>query len=310
MCLKASPDGMHLVQPVLAQWTPSAQTNDNQPASSWRMTRKNPMTKPAAFFREAGAGPGVVCLHSNASNSSQWRGLLDILSPEYRVLAPDSYGSGKSADWASDRVIALKNEVEFIEPVIAAAGDPFCLVGHSYGAAVALIAALAHPGRVRAMALYEPTLFSLVDAESPSPNAADGIRQTVQAAGNALDERNPNDAAKHFIDYWMGESSWDNTPDARKQPIAASIVNVRRWGHALFTEPAPLEAFRTLHIPVLYMVGKNSPPSAQAVARLLTAALPRVEVVAFDGLGHMGPITHPQPVNEVIARFLASQANP
>jgi pimeloyl-ACP methyl ester carboxylesterase len=39
------------------------------------------------------------------------------------------------------------------------------LVGHSYGAAVALIAALATPGRVRAMALYEPTLFALLDAE-------------------------------------------------------------------------------------------------------------------------------------------------
>lgn len=268
------------------------------------------MAQPPAFFREAGAGPGVVCLHSNASNSSQWRGLLDLLSPKYRVLAPDSYGAGKSADWASDRVIALKDEVDFIASVLAAAGDPFCLVGHSYGAAVALIAALAQPGRVRALALYEPTLFSLIDAVSPSPNDADGIRQTVHAAGRALDARNPDDAAKHFIDYWMGSSSWDHTPESRKPPIAASIVNVRRWGHALFTEPTPLEAFRSLHIPVLYMVGKNSPPSAQAVARLLTGALPRVEVVEFDGLGHMGPITHPQPVNEAIAHFLASQANP
>ncbi len=268
------------------------------------------MAQPVAFYREAGAGPGVVCLHSNASNSSQWRGLLDLLSPTYRVLAPDTYGAGKSADWPSDRVIALRDEVAFIEPVLAAAGDPFFLVGHSYGAAVALIAALAHPGRVRAVALYEPTLFSLVDAESPAPNAADGIRHTVHACGKALDEGRPNDAAKHFIDYWMGASSWEHTPDTRKPPITASIVNVRRWGHALFTETAPLEAFRALNIPVLYMVGKNSPPSGQAVARLLTGVLPRVEVVAFDGLGHMGPITHPQPVNEAIARFLASQAKP
>jgi pimeloyl-ACP methyl ester carboxylesterase len=267
------------------------------------------MALPVAFFREAGAGPGVVCLHSNASNSSQWRGLSDCLSPKYRVLAPDSYGSGKSADWASDRVIALQDEVDFIEPVLAAAGDPFFLVGHSYGAAVALIAALAHPGRVQAMALYEPTLFSLVDAQSPSPNAADGIRQAVHASSMALDERNPNDAARHFIDYWMGSSSWDNTPESRRLPIAASIVNVRRWAHALLTEPTPLEAFRALQIPVLYMVGKKSPQSALGVSRLLTGVLPRVEVVEFDGLGHMGPITHPQPVNEVIARFLASQAN-
>jgi len=57
----------------------------------------------------------------------------------------------------------------------------------------------------------------------------------------------------------------------------------------------------------LYMVGKKSPQSALGVARLLTVALLRVEVVEFDGLGHIGPITHPQQVNKVTARFLASQ---
>ena len=36
---------------------------------------------PDVFFREAGRGPGVVCLHSNASSSSQWRALMDGLAP-------------------------------------------------------------------------------------------------------------------------------------------------------------------------------------------------------------------------------------
>jgi pimeloyl-ACP methyl ester carboxylesterase len=44
--------------------------------------------------------------------------------------------------------------------------------------------------------------------------------------------------------------------------------------------------------------------SAHGVARLLTATLPRVEVVAFDTLGHMGPITDPDTVNAAIARSL------
>jgi pimeloyl-ACP methyl ester carboxylesterase len=52
------------------------------------------------------------------------------------------------------------------------------------------------------------------------------------------------------------------------------------------------------------MVGKRSTPSAHGVARLLTAALPRIEVVEFENLGHMGPITHPDAVNEAIGRFL------
>ncbi|MGQ0764186.1 MAG: alpha/beta fold hydrolase [Gemmatimonadota bacterium] len=46
------------------------------------------------------------------------------------------------------------------------AGDRFSLVGHSYGGAVALLAALKYRSRVRSLALYEPTLFALVDADT------------------------------------------------------------------------------------------------------------------------------------------------
>lgn len=256
------------------------------------------------FVREAGTGPGVVCMHANASTSGQWRGLMDRLAPKLHVLAPDSYGAGKSPDWPSDRRIRLLDEVRLIEPVLVSAGSPLTLVGHSYGAAVALIAALANPGRVRAMALYEPVLFSLLDAETPPPNDADGIRDAVDMAGLALDAGNREAAAECFIDYWMGRGAWKRTPEDRKAPIAASVANVRRWGHALFTEPTPLEAFRSLDIPVLYMVGRRSPASARGVARLLASALPRVELLELDGLGHMGPITHPHLVNDLIARYL------
>jgi pimeloyl-ACP methyl ester carboxylesterase len=256
------------------------------------------------FFREAGTGPGVVCIHSNASTSGQWRALMELLAPKFRVLAPDSYDSGKGPRWPSDRIIRLRDEVALIEPVLARAGSPLALVGHSYGAAVALIAALANPGRVRAMAVYEPTLFSLLDAEKPAPNEADGIRNAVADASVALDVGNQDDAAERFIDYWMGSGTWKQTPEQRKAPIAASVTNVRRWAHALFTEPTPLSAFRSLDVPILYLVGKRSTQSAHGVARLLANALPLVELVEFEDLDHMGPVTHPEPVNEVIAQFL------
>ena len=256
------------------------------------------------FFREAGTGPGVVCLHANASTSSQWRGLMDRLAPKFHVLAADSYGAGKSPNWPSDLSIRLLDEVALIEPVLARAGSPLALVGHSYGAAVALIAALTNPGRVRAMALYEPVLFSLLDAETPPPNDADGIRDAVDTAGLALEAGNQDAAAECFIDYWMGRGAWKRTPEQRRPSIAASLMNVRRWGHALFTEPTPLEAFRALDVPVLYMVGACSTASARGVARLLASTLPRVELLELDDLGHMGPITHPDLVNDVIARYL------
>jgi pimeloyl-ACP methyl ester carboxylesterase len=259
---------------------------------------------PIPFFREAGTGPGVVCLHSNASTSGQWRDLTVLLAPKFRVIAPDSYDCGKSPRWPSDRLIRLCDEVDLIEPILERAGSPLALVGHSYGAAVALIAAVANPGRIRAIALYEPTLFALIDTERPAPNEADGIRDAVADAGAALDAGNRDAAAERFIDYWMHPGAWTRTPAERKSSIAASVTNIRRWSHALFTEPTPLEAFRSLDVPVLYMLGKRSTASAHGVARLLATALPRIELVEFEHLGHMGPVTHPGAVNEAVKRFL------
>ena len=256
------------------------------------------------FLRQSGSGPGVVCLHSNASSSSQWRGLMELLSPNHAVFAPDSYGAGKSPDFHSDREISLQDEVRLIEPVLAMAGSPYSLVGHSYGAAVALIAAVANPGYVKAMALFEPTLFSLVDSHSTMRRDADGIKSAVAAAAQALDEGHKDAAARHFIDYWMGSGSWESTAAQRKPAIAESMVNVRRWGHALMTEQTSPSAFAKLDFPVLYMLGEYSPRSAHAVSEILIPQLPDVKVVRFAGLGHMAPITHPDVINAEIARFL------
>ena len=264
------------------------------------------MAPPLPHVREAGAGPSVVCLHANASSSSQWRGLMDRLAPQFHVWAADGYGAGKSPPWPVDRVLGLQDEVALLEPVFAAAGDGLLLVGHSYGAAVALKATLMHPGRVRALALYEPTLFGLLDAQAPPPNAADGIRQAVVDAEAALAQGDPAAAAGHFIDYWMGAGAWAATPEARRGPIVAAIANVGGWGRALFGEPATLADWARVDVPVLLMTGSESPASSLGVARLLAQALPRVQVAAFDGLGHMGPVTHPDTVNDALARFLDS----
>ncbi len=264
-----------------------------------------PTRRAEPFFREAGAGPGVVCIHSNASTSGQWRGLMDLLAPRFHVLAPDSYDAGDGPHWPSDRVISLSDEAALIEPVLATAGSPLSLVGHSYGAAVALAAAVANPRRVRAMALYEPTLFALLYAEHGAWDDAQGIRAAVDDGTAALDAGDPDAAAERFIDYWMGEGAWKQTPDSRKKPIALSVMNLRRWAHALFTEPLPLDALRSLDVPVLLMTGRRSTDSARAVARLIATALPRLELVEFEHLGHMGPVTHPDEVNRTIEQFLS-----
>ena len=100
-----------------------------------------------------------------------------------------------------------------------------------------------------------------------------------------------------------GACRWRSFTKARPA-ITESVRNVRRWARALFGEPTPLAVFSQLEMPVLYMTGKESPVSSLGVARLLVPALPRVRSMEFEGLGHMGPITHPDIVNTAIARYL------
>ena len=153
--------------------------------------------------------------------------------------------------------------------------------------------------------LYEPTLFAWLAAESPPPNEADGIRGAVTGAIAALDAGDPGGAAECFLDFWMEPGTWARMPESRRDPVLASIVAVRGWAHALMGERTPLSAFATLDIPVLLMRGTESPASSLGVARLLAKTLPRVEVLDLPGVGHMGPITHPELVDDAIARFLA-----
>jgi len=261
------------------------------------------MTKASAAFRESGTGPAVVCLHANASSSSQWRSLMELLAPRFRMLAADSYGAGKSPPPPPGGA-TLKDEVALLEPVLARAGERFSLVGHSYGGAIALIAAAMFPQRIHAMALYEPTLFALVEAQSPPPNDVDGIRNTVASAVAALEAGDAAGAARFFIDFWMGSASFDRMPERNRQAIAEAITQVPGWKKALFEEPMPLAAFGALQCPVLLLTGSASPLSSRAVARRLATVLPNVEVVELEGLGHMAPVSHPDRVNPHIAQFL------
>ncbi|WBY01415.1 alpha/beta hydrolase [Ramlibacter tataouinensis] len=262
------------------------------------------------YVREAGAGPTVLCLHANASHSGQWRPLMDPLSGRFRVLAADTYGAGKSPPTPPGRPLRLADEVELIHALLASAPEGVHLVGHSYGAAIAFKAALMHPPRVLSLAVYEPTLFAMVDRDTPRPNGTEGIQQVVREGIADLERGDAEAAARAFIDFWMGEGSYERTPPERRPSIVDSCRNLPQWSHALLTEPATLDELRQVSVPVLYMVGGRSPESSRCVAERVIPVLPNVRWVDFPDLGHMAPVTHPEPVNAAIAAFLDKVAAP
>jgi pimeloyl-ACP methyl ester carboxylesterase len=261
-------------------------------------------TRSHAYTHETEAGDPVVCIHASASSAAQWTSLADRLGDRYRPLAVDLHGAGRSPAWRGDRRLTLADEVALLEPALAATGARFHLVGHSYGGAVALKIALAHPHWVASLTVYEPVLFSLLMADDPEQPAAREIDAVRADTGAAADRGDLHGAGARFVDYWTGAGTWAAMSERRRAAIAAAMSGLKDQWHAVFEEPAPLAALGRLDMPALCLIGARSPASSRAVSRLLMKTLPRAMAVELEGVGHMGPVTHAERVNALIEQHL------
>ena len=178
-----------------------------------------------------------------------------------------------------------------------AAGGPFHLVGHSYGGAVAVRAALTYPGCFRSLVLIEPVLFGLLIAEDPHQPAAREVVALCQHTRAAVEVGALDSAARRFIDYWMGTGTWAGMPPQQRATVAQAMPGVRSQWTAIFAETTPLPAYSLLDLPILYLVGSKSPPSTRAVTRLLSQALPNVTLTRTEGRGPHGA-PHPSRPRE------------
>ena len=86
----------------------------------------------------------------------------------------DLYGHGVQSEWCGESPLTLADEVALVEPILHEGGRVH-LVGHSYGAAVALKAAQLHPYAVRSLVVYEPVMFRWLFDEDPNSDMARGV---------------------------------------------------------------------------------------------------------------------------------------
>ena len=87
---------------------------------------------------------------------------MEQLGDRYHVIAADLYGSGKSPAWPGERPLWIDDQIAFLAPAFERAGERFHLVGHSFGGAIALKAALGLKPRLASLVLYEPVLFAVL----------------------------------------------------------------------------------------------------------------------------------------------------
>jgi len=251
-----------------------------------------------------GARPTIVALHASSSSGGQWAPLAAYGAPHVDTVAVDLHGHGLGPALPAPDHNVLAEDVARVAKISERIGGGVHLVGHSYGGATALRVALAIPGRIRSVTVYEPVLFGVLrDCYGRGRPAAE-VLEIARAVRRHVRAGMRETAARLFIDYWSGAGTWDTLPEARQMGHAARMPVIAAQFESLIRDPVGLEQFKTLDVPVLCIVGRQTRAPVVRIAELVAGALPHASVERVAGLGHMGPVTHPLAFAERVVEFV------
>jgi pimeloyl-ACP methyl ester carboxylesterase len=248
----------------------------------------------------------VLVLHATLSSSVQLVGLGAQLSDLGGVLLLDRRGSGGSTMPRPTAVSVARHVGDALATLDACGVEQAILVGHSFGAVVALELAARHPDRVKAVAAWEPPLIPL--ASEPDRSRLLNVADLV-AAAHAVG--GPAAAAEAFFGVVSGPGAWQLLRPAQRAAIGAA-------GDGALADAAmpdlDIDGLSAIRCPVVLATGGLSDAFYATIVEALAKRLPTTRVARVPGLRHTGPITRPDAfaalVRELAAHLAAQAAAP
>lgn len=252
--------------------------------------------------RRFGSGREILALHCSLAHGGAWSAVAAHL-PAMTVVAPDLPGHGRSPDWdgRADLHTLTTRECLALLP-----GGPVDLIGHSFGATVALRMALERPEAIRTLTLIEPVLFAA--ARGAGDPAWAQNRKALQPFADCMAAGDRPGAAAAFQSVWGTGDLFADLPASQRDYLAARIHLIPATNPTLDEDAAGLLAWGRLEglgLPVLLVEGAASPPVIAAIQTELARRLPQVTRAVVPGAGHMAPITHPAEVAALVAAHIA-----
>ena len=179
------------------------------------------MTAALHSHRFGPAGPArILAIHGLTGHGRRYQELAEQHLPEFAVLAPDLIGHGRSpgtAPWT------IEANVDALAALLAAeAAGPVLVVGHSFGGAVALALAQAHPELVAALVLLDPAvaldgvwMAEIAEAMLSSPDYPDRDEARADKLSGSWGEVAGRDPAvleqeldEHLVELPNGRLGW------------------------------------------------------------------------------------------------------
>ncbi|HZU72872.1 MAG TPA: alpha/beta hydrolase [Acidimicrobiales bacterium] len=264
------------------------------------------MTEPAADA----ARPAVLMLHGQPGEAADWEPVTRLLVPDERVIVPDRPGYGANAAPAVGPVGNADFAARLLESEGAA---PAVVVGHSYGATVALALAEVHPASVAGLVLVCPVGTRSALGVLDHVLALSGVGSVVAFAGLRGLGRIAGWAGRRVEDL-----RFDRLGQALGVPSDRLGAQARAWGNGtvwrsfageqryLVAEMGRVEdALPTIGVPVRVLAGRRDPIVRPPMVAALTARLPDARVRWVADAGHLLPWQAPAAVVEEIGALLA-----
>jgi len=247
-------------------------------------------------FSLLGSGPTVLLLHDADGDHLSFAPQLETLAAAgWRAVAWDMPGYGRSAPVEPYGFKGLAQRCLLLLDALQC--DEVTLVGHGFGAMLALELALRAPMRVRSLVLCAggPPLDAAATAAWVAPRLA-GLDAGLDMAG----------LAAQIVARDAGSAALpEGLQLARHAMARVPAATYRRALQALdsFVRGAP--DFIRLHVPTLFIGGEQdrcTPPEALlALAHVLADA--RVQLL--PGTGHWPQLENPDGFEEALLEFLA-----
>jgi len=250
-----------------------------------------------------GAGPTVVFAHGGLTRGSSWIGVTALLRDTFTCVMVDQRAHGAS-DWGGGP--QLERAVDDLLFVIDRVGPVHAVVGHSYGALVALEAArVATSEQIPLLAVYEPPL----SLDGPIMD-----RDRLQQISAAVATGDFEAALRLHLESSIGGLSPAEADELATNPMLRSayaelVVQAPSIAPALETVIGldDAEPYRKIEVPTLLLLGSASVdiPFGRAVDALHDA-IPQSDVAVLDGQTHMATLFAPHLVADELRRFLTA----
>jgi pimeloyl-ACP methyl ester carboxylesterase len=255
-----------------------------------------------------GFGRPLVLLHGFGGSTYSWRKVVPELAGEFRTIAIDLHGFGWTERPKEADAYKRTGQVRLVKGVLDHLGiDSAVLVGHSYGAAVALSVATAHPERVHALVLLDAVAPSWMDLRKSRVTESRTLARLLLPFALSREYIAHSLRGAYFDDSMVNEELVEIYRERMKvEGVLDAFVHLST-PPATPNPPIDLTAIRQ---PTLFVWGEDDHTIPVDVARPIALTVPGARFVTLPDCGHVPMEERPESVVQELRRFLAELEAP